>query len=69
MKCTTKIKLLATLIIVIIILTVIVFSSIASQDYVRGKYGTKCYEKGKEHKNIKHFIYFGSLEECLESLE
>lgn len=39
------------------------------QNYIRGKYGTKCYEEGYEHKNIKIPLVFDSKELCEKSLK
>lgn len=36
--------------------------------FVRGIFGDKCYARGSEHGNIKHPLYFDTLDECLDSL-
>lgn len=37
-------------------------------EYVRGKFGSKCYHIGNEHKGIKYPIYYKALSDCLDSL-
>ena len=37
-------------------------------EYVRGKFGEKCYHIGSEHGNIKYPIFYPSLDDCLKSL-
>jgi len=48
---------------------VIIVLTMNDQNYVTGKYALYCYEKGYEHANIKHKLYFDSLEECGKPLK
>jgi hypothetical protein len=44
------------------------YTTQASLDWVKGKYGEKCYYKGTEHANMRHRIYYSSYQSCLDSL-
>lgn len=35
--------------------------------YVKGQYGHYCYTANKVNKNIKHPVYFSSLQNCMNS--
>lgn len=37
-------------------------------DWVKGKYGTKCYPEGQEHGNLRYKVYYSSYEECIASI-
>lgn len=43
--------------------------AVGDDEFVRGKYGAKCYIRGTEHANIKYPIYFDTLDDCLKSLQ
>lgn len=59
----------------ILLITAIMFGSFVLSyariggDFVRGKYGGKCYIVGSEHGNIEYPVYYDTVEECLESLK
>lgn len=42
--------------------------AVGKGEFVRGRYGTKCYITGSEHGNIEYPIYFDTVDECLRSL-
>lgn len=59
------------IVIAIIVFGLITFTQLSKEEnsiFVRGVYGSKCYPKGFENKNIKHPLYFDSLNECIASL-
>lgn len=63
-------KIIIGIIITMFIIFVIAYMVLGykTQTYVRGKYGKHCYTVQNQNKNIKHPIYFKSLQECLETL-
>ena len=53
----------------VIVFSVVVFASGAymyGDSYIRGKYGTKCYIEGQEHKNIEYKLKIDTYEECIK---
>ena len=69
MRIGKTIKIMAGIIIATTILSGIIYYQVASNTFVRGKYGTKCYKTFNAHRNIKYHIYFKTLKECLDSIE
>lgn len=38
-------------------------------EFLKGKYGHKCYMRGSEHGNIEYPIFFESVDDCLKSIK
>lgn len=36
--------------------------------YVRGVFGSKCYQAKEKHGNIQYPLYYKTYEECIESI-
>jgi len=53
---------------IVVIGTLFAVYSFQNKTYIRGKYGEHCYTIKNKHPNIKHPIYFSSLQDCLNSL-
>ena len=56
------------LVVVLFAMGVTYAKDLSDRNFVRGKYGDKCYVVGTEHRNIEYPIYYTSLDDCLAAL-
>ena len=56
-------------ILIIFISGVFIDYRVTNMRYVTSQYSKYCYQRGNENKNIKHKVYYKSLEECGKTLK